>query len=136
MKLFYRQFKISVNIGQRRNEEISHILALQTSASEPVLQKLLHDIFLVRQANTVPDVSRRQHPQIFSQHAGAAAVIGHRNDSRYMKTTVFFQSPQQNGKSRSSSYHHDSRSLSRIPGIRRIFVFHGRILLYRFMISR
>lgn len=94
MEFFHRQLKISVNIGQGGDKQISHILSLQPSVSKPVLKKLLHDVFLVcKRENTVSHIARRQHAQIFSQHPGTAAVVSYRDDRRYVETAVFFSVP-------------------------------------------
>ena len=70
---------------QGREEEIAEALALQAALRKAVGEQLLHDGLGVREGlDAVAHVARGRHPEVGAEHAAAAAVVGDRDDGRYI----------------------------------------------------
>ena len=102
-----------VHGGQK---QVSEALSCQRPLREAVVQQFAHKRLCVGQRlHTVADISRRGHTQVLAQHAGPAAVIGHRHHGGEIFRIVL-QSPQHGGQAVSAADdHHPGAMLFRHP---------------------
>ena len=73
--------KLPGHLRQRREHQVADGMAAEVCLRvEPVLEQAVEFAVARERRQTVPDIPRRQHPEVPPQPAGAAAVIGHRHN--------------------------------------------------------
>ena len=105
------------------------------------MEQLIHQrLHIGQRFQAVSDIPRRQHTQLLTQHAGAAAVVRYRNDSRQI-IGMALQAPQHGAQPCAAADGHDPWPLSAGAAINILFchsssVCHIRVISRWFSVTR